>query len=73
MHNKGADQHAHPHRLISAVLIRVLKSFISELATKEISSFYTVSVAEETGLSFALLETPKIGVVTSRPDFVFCD
>ena len=49
-----------------------LESIIYELATKEISTFYLVSVAEETGLSFALSETPKTGCVTSRPNFVFC-
>ena len=37
--NKGADQPAHPRRLISAFVIRLLESIISELATSEISIF----------------------------------
>ena len=37
--NTGADQPAHPRRLISAFLIRVLESTISKLATREISVF----------------------------------
>ena len=47
--NKGADQPAHPRRLISAFVIRFLGSIISKLATCEISIFKQVSVAEETG------------------------
>ena len=35
--NKGADQPAHPRRLISTFVIRLLKSIISRLATSEIS------------------------------------
>ena len=35
--NKGADQPAHPRSLISAFVIRLLKSTISRLATSEIS------------------------------------
>ena len=65
--NKGLDQPAHPHRMISAIVIRFLKSIISKLATSEISIFYLVSVAEETGLSLDLSETPKIGFVPLRP------
>ena len=47
--NKGADQTAHPRSLISAVVVRFVKSIISKLATGEISIFYLVCVAEETG------------------------
>ena len=36
---KGADQPAHPRRLIRAFVIRVLKSIISKHATDEISIF----------------------------------
>ena len=53
--------------LICAFVIRLLKSIISRLATSEISLLYLVSVVEETGLSLALLETPKTGFLTSRP------
>ena len=37
--NKGADQPAHPHRLISAFVIPFLKSIISKLASCEIFIF----------------------------------
>ena len=37
-HNKVADQPAHPRRLISAFLIRLLGSIISILAMSEISN-----------------------------------
>ena len=65
--NKGADQPAHPRSQISAFVIRLLKRIISRLATSEISLFYLGSVAEETGLSLALSETPKTGFLASRP------
>ena len=52
---------AHPRRLISAFVIRFLESTISKLATSIISFF----LAEETGLSLALSETPKTGFVVS--------
>ena len=39
VNNKGADQPAHPRRLISAFVICVLESIISKLATREISLF----------------------------------
>ena len=35
--NKGADQPAHPRRLISTFVIRLLESIISKLASSEIS------------------------------------
>ena len=37
--NKGADQPAHPRRLISAFVISLLERIISTLATSEISLF----------------------------------
>ena len=39
VNNKGAGQPVHPHRLISAFVIRFLESIISKLATGEISIF----------------------------------
>ena len=65
--NTGADQPAHPCRLISAFVIRLLESIISQLASSEISMFYLVSVAEEAGLTLALLETPKTGFLATKP------
>ena len=37
--NKGPDQPAHPHSLISAFVIRLLESIIYRLATSETSTF----------------------------------
>ena len=48
-------------------LLFFLESIISKLVSREISIFYLVAVAEETGLSLALSETPKTGFVASRP------
>ena len=36
VNNKGADQLACPHRLISAFTLHILESIISKLATREI-------------------------------------
>ena len=69
--NKGADQPAHARRLISAFVIRLLESMISLFASSEISIFYLVSVAKETGLSLALSETPKTGFLWTRPKCLF--
>ena len=46
VNNKGADQPAHPHSLISAFAFRSFESIISRL-----------SVIKETGLSLALSKT----------------
>ena len=51
VNNKGTDQPAHPHSLISAFVLRSFESIISKL-----------SVAKETGLSLALSKTPKTGL-----------
>ena len=59
------DQAVHPRSPISAFVIYLFESNISILATSKI--FQLVSVAEETGLSLALSETPKTGFVLSRP------
>ena len=67
MNNKGADQPAHTRRLISAFAILILESIISNFATGEISIFQLVFVDEETGLSLAVLETPKTGFLKTRP------
>ena len=48
--NKGTDQTAHLHSLISAFVVRSLESITSRLATGEISIFLLVSVAEHAGL-----------------------
>ena len=49
--NKGVYQPAHPRRLISPSIIRLLKCIITRLATSGISFFYLVFVAELRGWS----------------------
>ena len=44
--NKGADQPAHLCSLISTCIIRLLESILSELATSEISFFYSAGLFE---------------------------
>ena len=65
--NKDADQPAHPGSPISAFVFRLLESFISRHALSVSSIFKIVSVAEETALSLALSETPKTGILATRP------
>ena len=57
---KGAD-HAHPHSLISAWLFEIT------ICYNEILIIELISVAEQAGLNFTSLETPKTGFVASRP------
>ena len=64
--NKGADQPAHPRRLISAFIVRCLDSIIPLVSISEISSLYLVSVTAQTGLSLIWLETPKSGFFMTR-------
>ena len=52
--NKGANQPAQPRRVISAFVFHLLESIISRLATRKISIFYLVSVAEQAGLNLTL-------------------
>ena len=47
--------------LISLFVIRLLESITSRLAMSEISIFYLLAAAEETGLSLAFSETLKAG------------
>ena len=65
--NTGADQPVRPRSLISPLVIRVLVSTISKLATSKISFFELVSVAEEIGLKLALTETLNTGFVATLP------
>ena len=56
--NKGADQSAHQCNLVSAFVIRSLKSIISRIALSEISiSIYLVPVAGQAGLNVTFSET----------------
>ena len=65
--NKGTDQPAHPHSLVSDFVIRFMESIISKLTTSKFSFFSLVSVTEETGLIVVLSETPKTGFVALSP------
>ena len=66
--NKGADQPAHQHRLISAFVIHLMECILSKFATSEFSIFYQVSVADKTVLNLTLSEAPKTAYVASRPN-----
>ena len=57
--NKGADQPAHSRNLISAFVVRSLDSIISIVSTSEISRFWLVSVAEQSGLNLSWSQTPE--------------
>ena len=57
VNNKCTDQPAHPRRLISALVIRLLESILSKLTMGEILFFWLVIVAEGIDLSLALSET----------------
>ena len=65
--NTGANQPAHTRSLISAIVIRLLESIISRLASSKISTFWLVSVAVEIGLSLAMSDIPKTGFLAARP------
>ena len=54
------------------LLFTFWENFISDLATSEFSSFQLVSVAEETGLSLTLSDTPKTGFVASGSNSSVC-
>ena len=49
--NKGADQPARPHSLISTFVVLCLDSIIPLVSISEISSFYLASVAAQADLS----------------------
>ena len=65
--NKGTDQPAHPHSLISIFIFPLFKIIIYRLATSIFHFFWLVSVAEQAGLNLTLSETPKTGFVAARP------
>ena len=58
--NKGVDQSAHPRSRISTFVVCCLESIILLDAISEISRHYLASVAEQAGLSFTWLQTPKV-------------
>ena len=64
--NKGADQPAHPHSLISAFVVRCLDSIIPLVSVSESSSLYLASVAARAGLSLPWSQTLKTGFLVTR-------
>ena len=64
--NKGADQPAHLHSLISAFVVRCLDSIMSQVSVIKISSLMLASVADQAGLSLTWSETPKTGFLVTR-------
>ena len=57
--NKGADQPAHPHSLISSFVVRCLEFRIPIPVISKISRFKLASVAEHAGLSPTRSQTPE--------------
>ena len=53
VNNKGADQSVHPHSLISVIVIHLLESIISILASAKISTFQQHPVVEQESLSLS--------------------
>ena len=66
VNNKGADQPAHQHSLISAFAVHCLDSIIPLVSISKISSLYLASVAEQAGLSHTWLHIPKTGFLATR-------
>ena len=57
--NKGADQSAHPHSLISIFVAHCLDSVMSLVSVTKISTIMLASVAEQASLSLTWSETPE--------------
>ena len=67
---KGADQPAHSRSLISAFVVRCLDSIIPLVSISEISSLYLASVAEKSGLSLPLSQTPETGFLVTGLNYI---
>ena len=57
--NKGVDQPAQPHSLISAFIVRCLDNIMSLVSVTKISSLLLASVAEQASLSLTWSDTPE--------------
>ena len=57
--NKGADQSAHPHSLISAFVVRYPDSVMSLVSVTKIASLMLASIAEQASLSLTWSETSE--------------
>ena len=64
--NKGADQPAHSHSLISTFLVYCLDSIIPLVCISEILSLCLVSVTAQTSLSLPWSQTRKTGLLMTR-------
>ena len=64
--NKGTNQPAHLHSLISAFVVRCLDSIIPLVSIPEISSLYIASVTAQAGLSLPWSQNPKTGFLVTR-------
>ena len=64
--NKGADQPAHLHCLISAFVVHCLDDIIPLVSKSEISSLCLASVAVQAGLSLPWSQTSKTGFLMMR-------
>ena len=75
--NKGADQPAHPRRLISTFIVRCLDGIISLVSISEMSRLWLASVAEHAGLSLTWSQTPKTDFLVTglqyKPDTHTCN
>ena len=63
VNNKGAEEPAHTHSLISAFVIHSLESIMSKLA----AFFCLVSVAEQAALDMTWSNSPKTGFLATGP------
>ena len=66
VNNKGADQPAHPHSLISTFVVHCLDSIIPLVSISKISSLCLASVAAQAGLSLPWSQTPKTGFIVTK-------
>ena len=57
--NKGANQPAHPHSLISTFIVRCLDSIMSLVSISEISSLKLAAVVVQAGFESCQVENPK--------------
>ena len=64
--NKGTDQPAHQHSLISAFVVRCLDCTIPLVSISKISSLYVASVAAQASLSLTWSQIPKTGFLVTR-------
>ena len=67
--NKGVDQPAHQHSLISTFVVCCLDSIIPLVSISKISSL--VSVTAQTGLSLPRSQTLKTGFLMKRLIYVY--